>query len=77
MADGEYLVGNKMTVADLSGIAIIGTLNAFIPVDEQKYPQLTNYIKKMEKLPYYKDINQKGIDLLAAILKGKLAENNK
>lgn len=66
-----------MTVADLSGIAIITTLNAFIPVDQQKYPQLINYIKKMEKLPYYKDINQKGVDLLSAFVKGKLLENNK
>lgn len=65
-----------MTVADLSGIAVIATLNAFLPVDEQKYPQLTKYIKKMEKLPYYKDINQKGVDLLSVIVKGKLLENN-
>lgn len=66
-----------MTVADLTGIAVIATLNAFVPVDELKYPQLVKYIKKMEKLPYYKDINQKGVDLLSVIIKGKLLENNK
>ncbi|XP_058065039.1 glutathione S-transferase 1-like, partial [Anopheles bellator] len=57
-AGTDYLVGSKITLADVSVSTSLCTLNALFPVDATKYPTVVAYLARLEKnLPHYKDIN--------------------
>lgn len=71
----DYIVGNKLTLADLSCIASISSIHAIFPIDAAKYPQLAAWVARLAKLPYYKATNQEGAEELAALYRAKLAEN--
>lgn len=71
----DYIVGNSMTLADLSCIASIASYHAIFPIDNAKYPKLAAWVTRLAKLPYYKTVNQDGAEELAALYRAKLAEN--
>ncbi|EAT40303.1 AAEL007962-PA [Aedes aegypti] len=71
----EYIVGNRMTLADLSCIASIASYHAIFPIDAAKYPKLAAWVQRLEKLPYYKGTNQEGAEELAAVYRDRLAQN--
>ncbi|KAK5642106.1 hypothetical protein RI129_008273 [Pyrocoelia pectoralis] len=56
-----------LTLADLSLIPSITTLDIFVPINE-KYPNITNWIKRAEQLPYY-HINKKGLEICRNLAK--------
>lgn len=65
----DFIVGNSLTVADLSFVALLETVNALDPISSEKYPKTEAYIKKMSKLlPYFEEINREGIDSLIAFI---------
>jgi len=75
LKDDLYLVGNTLTVADLSAVAVVATLHALVPIDPVKSPKLLAWIGRLSKLPYYEEINQKPTDQLKEMMLGKLASN--
>lgn len=54
-----YLVGNNLTVADLSVIASVSTYEYHAPLDAAKYPKIAGWIERLSKLPYYDEVNGK------------------
>lgn len=62
-----------MTVADLACIATISTLNVFVPIAANRYPNISAWMAKMQALPYYSKANQVGLDKFAGFMKSKLA----
>lgn len=75
LKDDLYLVGNTLTVADLSAVAVVSTLAALVPIDAVKSPKLVAWISRLSKLPYYEEINQKPVDELKGMVYGKIASN--
>lgn len=71
----DYIVGNALTLADLSCIASIASIHAIFPIDASKYPKLAAWVERLAKLPYYKVTNQDGAEELANLYRAKLAEN--
>ncbi|XP_055589483.1 uncharacterized protein LOC129741730 [Uranotaenia lowii] len=71
----DFIVGNSMTLADLSCIASIASMHAIFPADAGHYPNLVRWMNRMSKLPYYKEINQDGAEELAALYHKRLEEN--
>ncbi|XP_058816312.1 uncharacterized protein LOC131679589 [Topomyia yanbarensis] len=71
----DYIVGNKLTLADLSCVASIASFHAIFPIDKSKYPKLAAWVERLSKLPYYKKTNQEGAEELAALYRVKLEEN--
>lgn len=57
LAVDEYLVGNRMTVADLSVITSVTQMAGLVPIEADKYPKLSGWIERMSKLPYFKEWN--------------------
>ncbi|XP_064542642.1 glutathione S-transferase 1 [Drosophila montana] len=74
LAQGTYLAGDKLTIADLCSVATVSTAAAFAAIDAEKYPKLTQWLSRMQALPYYKANNQEGLELLVNLVKGLLAE---
>ncbi|XP_052894539.1 glutathione S-transferase 1-like [Anopheles moucheti] len=71
----DYIVGNRMTLADLSCIATISSMHAMYPIDGAKHPKLIAWVERLAKLPYYKVTNQEGAEELAQLYRAKLEEN--
>lgn len=47
--DGHsYVAGEEMTLADFSVWSTLLVLNLLFPIDFQKFPKLTNYLKMLE-----------------------------
>ena len=73
----DYLVGNTLTLADLSCITSLSSMNALFSIDDTKYPNLTAYIERMKQLPYYDECNTAQVAELAQVLETKLKKNRK
>lgn len=55
LQEDDYLVGNKLTVADFSNVTTAVTILNIIEIDESKYPKMLAWIDRISKLPYYDD----------------------
>ncbi|XP_023297999.2 glutathione S-transferase 1 [Lucilia cuprina] len=75
LKQGQYVVGNEMTVADVSINTTLITLHKLLPVDAGKYPLITAWMERMKSLPDYEDVNVKGAEALGARINGVMAEN--
>lgn len=67
-----WLCGNYMTIADLCCAASISTMDFMVPISQQDYPKLYEFLERCKKLPYYEMCNQTGLDQLISILQEKI-----
>lgn len=74
LATGPYLTGAELTIADLCSVASVSTAEAFAPIDAEQYPKVLQWLQRLQELPYYKENNQVGQDVMVNLLKGLLAE---
>ncbi|CAD7083155.1 unnamed protein product [Hermetia illucens] len=77
LTKSQYLSGPSMTIADLCCIATTSSAQGLVAVDSKKYPNLSAWMKRMESLPYYEEINGKHAKQLIAFVNGKIAELKK
>ncbi|KAH8297206.1 hypothetical protein KR044_006694, partial [Drosophila immigrans] len=64
----EYIAGDQLTVADFSLVSTVSSLPAFVEIDPTKYVNITAWIKRLEKLPYY-SVNDVGSKQFIAAVK--------
>lgn len=57
-----------MTIADISIVATLSTLNLVQRVDVDHFPLLAEWFSKMRKCPFYVNGNLPGLNKLRAIL---------
>lgn len=72
----DYLVGNNLTLADLSSWPIVESCIQLIPMEAEKYPKIHAWLARLRKLPYYEELNKKGADDHVACIRACLARNN-
>lgn len=58
----------QLTIADFAIIATATTVDYIFPVNQQKWPKLNEWMTGMKALPFFEEINQKGLDELKMIL---------
>lgn len=67
-----------MTIADLSILPTASTLGFLFPIKEDKWPHVVQWMDELKKLPFYEEINGKGLaelqELIELFLKQKWAE---
>ncbi|XP_058815243.1 glutathione S-transferase 1-like [Topomyia yanbarensis] len=74
----DYLVGDSLTLADISCSTSLVTLNTLFPVDADKCPKLVAYLERLEQnLPNHKEYNLERSKESLALYKQKLIENKK
>lgn len=72
----HYLVGNKITVADISTMAIITVIDEiYVAIDPKKYIRITAWLKRMKSLDFYEEMNAKPIVQYKAFLMRKMESN--
>lgn len=74
LANGKFLCGNDMSIADISCIATLTSMDTFLPIDGAKYPKLVEWVKTMKALPFYEH-NKEGAELVQKIMWEKMNEN--
>lgn len=67
LANGLYLYGDDMTIADLCCIATVSSLTELVPIDAEKYPNFTQWIERLMELPYYEEKNGDGARALQTL----------
>lgn len=71
-----YLAGDHLTIADLCCICTITCGTIYVPISEERYPKITDWIKRMSALPYYEDTNGKDNAEYHEFIKGILMAKN-
>lgn len=75
LGDNQYLAGNKMTLADLSCVTVTSTAALILDLDQSQFSKIFAWIKRLEQLPYYNEINAQPAEKCAQLIKGKLEAN--
>lgn len=57
--DNKFLIGNDLTIADLSVWSTLLSVRFLVPIDDHKYPKLERWLRRMKTRDTY-DINQNG-----------------
>lgn len=57
----EYLVGNQMTIADLITVANITSMDILVPINRENFPNIGNWVGRLQALPYYNKIQDEGL----------------
>lgn len=57
LAVDPYLVGESITVADFSAITSVTQMSELVPVDAEKYPKLSAWIKSFDDIPNFNKLN--------------------
>lgn len=65
----KYVAGDSVTIADFSLIATVTSANTLVPIASNRYPNISEWIVRMQALPYYAEANQVGLDKFAGAMK--------
>lgn len=68
LKNSEYLVGDTLTIADLSCVASVSTCTIITPISAEKHPKLIKWYNKLKSLPYYKEANEEGLNKLDTLI---------
>ncbi|SPP74426.1 glutathione S-transferase 1 [Drosophila guanche] len=73
---GNFVVGNELSVADVSIHTTLVTLELLIPPDPDRYPHIAAWLERMHSLiPDNEEINLKGAEALNARIRSCMAAN--
>jgi glutathione S-transferase len=67
LTDKDWLVGDQVTLADLSMIATLSSMMIRAPVDP-KFESIARWMRKCEELPYYEEANGRYVKAYRKIL---------
>lgn len=71
----EYLCGSALTIADYCCISTIKSMDKYAPMDAEKFPKSLAWLKKLEQLPVYQQLNGVGGPEFQAVIDRKIEEN--
>ncbi|KAK7595490.1 hypothetical protein V9T40_013315 [Parthenolecanium corni] len=67
----KYIAGDNITIADFSVLATVTSMKIFVPVDKEKFPLLTAYLKDAVTWPFYTEVNAAGHNKMLEFWKTK------
>ncbi|KAI8117135.1 Glutathione S-transferase E14 [Lucilia cuprina] len=62
-----FMVGNRLTIADISIVSTVAALNLVFPIDYEKFPNLNDWLQRLRKMDFYQ-YNEEGIQKLRYLL---------
>lgn len=68
-----FAAGDQMTIADFNLVTTVSSMEAYVPLKNDRHPNIIRWFQKMKQLPYY-GINQKGIDMFNEFFIAMLAK---
>lgn len=74
LENGKFLCGDNLTIADISCIATLSSMDSFLPIEEVTYPKLCKWIETMKAFPFY-EVNRKGAELCQELMWNQFKKN--
>ncbi|KAH8365519.1 hypothetical protein KR093_001641 [Drosophila rubida] len=71
LGDNKYVNGDIMTIADFCCAATASSLPAVLKMDPVEFPKIAAWLGRLEKLPYYEEVNNVGVRKYIEMLKDK------
>lgn len=56
LEQGAWLVGDRLTVADLCCVSTVAPIFKMLPVEKVKYPRIADWLERLNELPYYDEV---------------------
>ncbi|KAH8416162.1 hypothetical protein KR222_009516 [Zaprionus bogoriensis] len=76
LQQGSFVVGNELSVADISICTTLITLDLLVPVEQARYPQIHGWLARMQQLlPDYEELNLAGARALQQRIENCMAEH--
>lgn len=75
LENGDFIVGNSLTVADFTCITHLSSMKELVPIDSKKYAKLIAYIERMFQLPFFEIINKASSDMFVNFVKKSMKDN--
>lgn len=75
LENNQYVCGNEMTLADFCFIASLSSVDRIIGIDEDQYPKLNEWMRRMSRLPNFESTNSEGATIIQETILKKLKEN--
>ncbi|KAH8348283.1 hypothetical protein KR084_006146 [Drosophila pseudotakahashii] len=72
LGDNLYLTGSNITLADLCCGATASALAAVLELDQESYPKVAAWLKRLSSLPHYEEDSSRGLEKYIDILKSGL-----
>lgn len=70
-----FLVGNRMTVADLCCLATISTMDIPAPIQHESHPRLFDWFQRLCELPFYGAVNGRHVQAFREFIMAKMNTN--
>lgn len=70
MQGHNYLVGNQLTIADFSAVTNVTSLDIIVPIDSKRFSNIVAWIKRLQALPYYSKVQDKGTEDFKKLFEG-------
>ncbi|KAL1502339.1 hypothetical protein ABEB36_007494 [Hypothenemus hampei] len=73
LKDKAWVAGDDMTVADLSILAIVSTINdALFPIDPERFPNIIEWYGRGKELPYFEECNKEANERFKELIKHEI-----
>lgn len=56
-----WMAGTDLTIADLSILATLVSVELLVPVEADRFPQLSDWLNTAKELPYFEECNAEGL----------------
>lgn len=70
-----FLIGNRMTVADLCCVATISTMDIPAPINRATHPKLFEWFQRMCELSFYEEVNGRHVQAFREFIGAKMNTN--
>lgn len=67
----KYVADDNLTIADFSTAATINNGKILVPLAANRFPKIIEWLKRIEDLPYFNEVNKEGFDMFEKLIKSK------
>lgn len=71
---GPFLCGDHLSIADISCIATLSSMDTFWSIEKSRYPKLVKWIHSMKSFSFYEE-NRKAAEDVQELMRNKIKEN--
>lgn len=73
---GQFLVGDQLTLADISACVTTTVLACVVPLTEERYPNITAWIGRVkEAVPFFDEMNEEFVIECSEFITAKMESN--
>ncbi|XP_017014974.3 glutathione S-transferase 1-like [Drosophila takahashii] len=71
LTSSQFLAGDSLTIADFCTGPVVSAIPCAVDIDPAVYPKITAWLDRLNKIPYYKEINEETTKNFVAFLRSK------